>query len=290
MQFAPVTQLSLELVRFDTQKLQNPEISGIEYQQGTLFGYEVREYLLEKWQRTCAYCKTKKKPLQIEHLQPKSRGGSNRVSNLTLACESCNQKKGTQTAAEFGFLKLEAKAKKPLRDAAAVNATRFAVLKVLKETGLEVEVGTGGRTKCNRISQGYPKSHWLDAACVGESGANVRAKAEQQILLLKAMGRGKRQVCLMDKFGFPKKRKAKKKEKFAKGFQTGDMVKAVVKKGKKIGVYKGRIAIRSSGSFDIKTGSRTVAGISHRWCKRIQRQDGYLYSLGVSSPTKSATL
>ena len=118
-----------------------------------------------------------------------------------------------------------------------------------------------------------------------EGGQTQPARAK-----FKAMGRGKRQVRLMDKYGFPRKTKTKKKKKRVKGFQTGDIVEAVVKKGTKKGSYKGRIAVRSSGSFDIKTGSQTVEGIGHRWCKRIQRQDGYLYSLGVSSPSKSATL
>src|SRR5579863_2887476 len=49
----PVSEIALELVRFDTQALQNPEISGVEYQQGELIGYEVREYLLVKWGRQC---------------------------------------------------------------------------------------------------------------------------------------------------------------------------------------------------------------------------------------------
>src|ERR1051326_3889987 len=52
----PLGALSQELVKFDTQALQHPEISGVEYQQGTLAGYELREYLLEKWKRRCAYC------------------------------------------------------------------------------------------------------------------------------------------------------------------------------------------------------------------------------------------
>src|SRR2546429_4359298 len=51
-----VTAISIELVRFDTQLMENAEISGIEYQQGTLAGYEVRQYLLEKWKRACTYC------------------------------------------------------------------------------------------------------------------------------------------------------------------------------------------------------------------------------------------
>jgi 5-methylcytosine-specific restriction endonuclease McrA len=164
-----ITALSQELVRFDTQLMQNAEISGVEYQQGELAGYEMREYLLEKWHRTCAYCGAKDVPLEVEHIVPKARGGSNRASNLTLACEPCNQKKGNQTATEFGYPQIQAQAKQPLKDAAAVNTTRWTLYQVLKTTGLPVETGTGGRTKYNRTRLNIPKSHWADAACVGAS-------------------------------------------------------------------------------------------------------------------------
>ena len=56
------------------QLMANPEISGIEYQQGELQGYEVREYLLEKFGRKCAYCGAENVPLEVEHIIPKSRG------------------------------------------------------------------------------------------------------------------------------------------------------------------------------------------------------------------------
>jgi 5-methylcytosine-specific restriction endonuclease McrA len=65
------------------------------------FGYELREYLLNKWDRKCAYCGAENLPLQIEHIHPKAKGGTNRVSNLCLACESCNIKKGTQDIEVF---------------------------------------------------------------------------------------------------------------------------------------------------------------------------------------------
>ena len=100
--FCPITAISMELVRFDTQLMQDAEVGGVAYQQGTLSGYEVRQYLLEKWGRRCAYCGAKDTPLQVEHIVPKARGGSDRVSNLALACEPCNIRKGTQTAEEFG--------------------------------------------------------------------------------------------------------------------------------------------------------------------------------------------
>jgi 5-methylcytosine-specific restriction endonuclease McrA len=175
--WAPIGAISLELVRFDTQQMQDAEIRGVQYQQGELAGYEVREYLLKKWQRRCAYCSVTNVPLEIEHLIPKSRGGSNRVSNLTLACHACNQRKGRQTAAEFGFPQLQALAKRPLKDAAAVNSTRWAIYQRLVAAGLPVEVGTGGRTKFNRTRHGLPKTHWLDAACVGASTPEPRVLA-----------------------------------------------------------------------------------------------------------------
>src|SRR5207247_1459126 len=73
--WCPVGAISQELTRFDTQALQDPTIAGIQYQQGTLAGYEIRAYLLEKWHRRCAYCQQSSTKLQVEHLVPRSRGG-----------------------------------------------------------------------------------------------------------------------------------------------------------------------------------------------------------------------
>src|SRR5262249_52035326 len=140
-----------------------------EYQQGTLAGYEIREYLLEKSQRRCAYCGVTNVPLKIEHITPKSRGGSDRVSNLTLACHPRNQAKDQRTAAEFGHPEVQAQAQAPLGDAAAVNAARLALYQRLSALRLPVETDSGGRTKYNRTQRDLPKTHWLDATCVGAS-------------------------------------------------------------------------------------------------------------------------
>src|SRR5258708_6170114 len=164
---APIGARSQELVQFDTQLLDNAAVSGVEYQQGELAGYEVREYLLEKWGRQCASCASCGAtgiPLQIEHIVPRARGGSDRVSNLTLAGKPCNDAKGTRTAAECGHPEIAALAKRPLKDAAAVNATRWALYGRLQQTtGLPVETGTGGRATGDPTPRGVPKAHWLDA-------------------------------------------------------------------------------------------------------------------------------
>ena len=278
--WAPVTALSQELVRFDTQALQNPEISGIEYQQGELQGYEVRECLLEKWGRQCAYCGKENVPLTIDHIHPKSRGGSDRVSNLALACFPCNQEKGNRDVAEFlahdpkRLARIEAQRKAPLQDAAAVNSTRWALWRRLTATALPVEVGTGGRTKWNRHRLNIHKAHALDAVCVGE----IHAVANWRVPTLKIQctGRGSYQRTRLTKHGFPRGYLIRSKSTF--GFQTGDLVRAVVPTGKKVGTYLGRLAIRASGSFNIQSTTGLVQGIHHRFCALLQRADGYGYS------------
>ena len=70
-----VTAISVEDAKFDQQLMRNPEVRGVLYQQGTLQGYEVRQYLLEKFQHRCAYCKKGGQRLQIEHVIPRSRAG-----------------------------------------------------------------------------------------------------------------------------------------------------------------------------------------------------------------------
>jgi len=284
---APITAISQELVRFDTQALQNPTISGVEYQQGTLHGYEVREYLLEKWQRKCAYCTACEVALEIEHIVPKSKGGSNRVSNLTLSCHQCNQAKGNRAIKDFlssnpSLLQsILSQAKKPLADTAAVNATRWALYSSLKSTGLPVEVGSGGLTKFNRCSRNLGKDHWIDAACVGKSTPSKILVNGIQPLLITAKGHGSRQFQNVDKRGFPKGKPRSRQRTFF-GFKTGEIVKANVPKGKKAGVYVGRVLVRASGYFDISTPSGRVSGISHKSCRIVHRDDGYNYGHGAS--------
>ncbi len=295
-QLAPITGVAQELVRFDFQQMENPEISGVEYQQGTLAGYEVREYLLEKFARTCCYCGAKNVPLNLDHIRPKSRSGSNRVSNLALACVPCNEKKDADPIEAFlahdpaRLAKVLAQVKRPLKDAAAVNSTRWALFNALKSTGLPVVTGSGGRTKFNRHVLGIPKTHALDAACVGQTDALTAWR--MPTLSIKCTGRGSYQRTQLNRFGFP--RGYLMRQKAVRGFRTGDRVLAVVPAGKKAGVHVGRVAVRASGSFNIQTGLAVVQGIGHKYCRVLQRGDGYGYSqtnqLPNSSPTNATAL
>ncbi len=275
MKLVPLTHISYENCKFDTQLMQNPNISSIEYQQGTLCGYEIREYLLEKFNRKCIYCGISNVSLEIEHLIPKSRGGSNRVSNLGIACRSCNQKKGNKTSEEFGYPNIHKQIQKPLRDVAIVNATRWKVYDVLLKTCLEIECGTGARTKMNRINLELPKTHYYDACCVGESTPNKLYFKTNEVVFIKNMGRGSYSRTNLDKYGFHRSYLPRQKHFF--GFMSGDVVKAIVPKGKNKGTWYGSVACRSSGSFDINLLKRRLQGINHKYCQIIQKSDGYKY-------------
>ena len=92
----PITKLNIELTNFDIQKLENPLISGVSYQQGSKFGYQnTRIYLMAREHGLCQLCHkpfVKGNLSHIHHCKPKSEAGSNRPKNLALLHEKCHIK------------------------------------------------------------------------------------------------------------------------------------------------------------------------------------------------------
>ena len=275
----PIKGLGLELVKFDLQMMQNPEIEGVEYQQGELQGFELREYVLIKFDHKCAYAGDDSpcdESLNVDHVVPRSGGGSNRVSNLVCACRKHNEEKNNLSLEEYGrlrgkdFAHVKAQAKAPLIDAAAVNATRWALFNRLKRIDLPIETGSGGLTKFNRTQRGLVKEHWIDAACVGRSTPEKLGIANVQPLRIKATGRGSRQLCSTNKYGFPIRHRTRHKT--FMGFQTGDIVKADIPRGKFAGRYVGRVTIRQRPSFILNG-----FDAHPKYLNRIHRNDGFEY-------------
>ena len=236
--------------------------------------------MLIKFNHRRAYADAKShcdKVLNVDHLVPRSRGGSNRASNLVCACRKHNEEKGAMSLEEYSSLRgvdfspIKAQAKAPLKDAAAVNATRWALFNRLKALDLPIERGSGGLTKFNRARRDLPKAHWIDAACVGGETPEKLDVVNVQPLRIKATGHGSRQMRRTDKYGFPKTHRTRKA--MFEGFQTGDIVKAEIPKGKFAGRHLGRLsAVRQRPSF-------TLNGfdVHPRHLKRIHRSDGFNY-------------
>ena len=241
-----------------------------------LYQNKLRSFIFSRSGGKCVYCGAK--ATEIDHIIPRAKGGTNSTHNLVASCRSCNKKKSNLSLKDFGkimnkdYSHLEPK--KLPRDAAIVQSARNYMVKEITKLIADTTLHDAWMTKYNRDQLGLPKEHYYDALSVGEIPNNFNFFTDK-VLIISAKGRGSRQMCSMDKYGFP--RTKPKGSKFVEGFQTGDIVKAVVTKGSKQGVYLGRVAVRSSGSFDIKTNKERIQGIGAEYCHIIQRGDGYLY-------------
>lgn len=298
-----LTTCSFEAVRFDTQKLDQPEISGAAYQHGTLFGYEIREYLLEKYRHTCQYCggASGDKILEWEHMLPRSRGGSDSIKNASLACRSCNQAKDDRTLEEW-LSELSGKktalAKERIRNVSAVlsgtkqvrgsdryaawaNVTRRRIERDLFRIFGTVECSSGGRTKHNRERLHLPKDHHYDALCVGEVPENGFVdRTHGYVTFIKAMGRGTRFRGKTNACGVITQKLGPRAKRIF-GFANGDIVSADVPKGKYAGHYVGRVMTRASGSFDIRTTTGALVTANVKNIRLLQYGDGYRYRTAI---------
>lgn len=226
----PITSINIEISSFDTQKMQNPEISGIEYQHGTLQGYEIKEYLLEKFGRKCAYCGRENVPFQTEHIIPPSRniGGTDRVSNLTITCNDCNKKKDNRTAAEFGHPEVQLQAKQPLRAAAFMNIVRSRLVDLIKKEFPQYQCNEtyGYVTKYNRVNIGLEKTHVNDAFVIAHSNKDGNNTNYDQIrskpYIVEQIRRNDRSLQLNRKGSKPYIRTQRYK------IKPGDLVKKVI--------------------------------------------------------------
>ena len=291
--YAPVATITIEKVKFDFQKLENTEIEGVEYQQGTLAGSTLREALLEHWGRKCSYCGGENIPLQIDHIKPKSQNGSNRFNNLTLACECCNQKKGNQPIEKFlahkpeVLKKIQAHCKKSLSDAAAVNSTRQKILEMALGTGLLVQGGSGALAKLVRAKSNLPKAHWIDAAANSIDEQPIKLLTHQP-LLVKSQGHGNRKAVRCNSSGFPAitvKRnkqgkkvvsKVKPKQRYSHA-QAGDMVNVTLAQDRKhitSGTYTARVKTPTKNGIEVKINGHRI---SSKLFSFVHRNDGYDY-------------
>ncbi|MFC8124776.1 RNA-guided endonuclease IscB [Streptomyces sp. NPDC057302] len=296
--YAPVTEVHLESVSFDSHSLSvGKQLGGAEYPNGTLAGTDARAHLLSARGRVCAYCGATGVPLNIDHIHPVSRGGSSRLSNLVLACAPCNQAKSSTPVSQFladrpGLLaEILAQTRTPLCDAAVMNSTRLRLVKALGALGPSAHAWPGGRTHRNRTAMGLDKTHTIDALAVGdldrENGGKI-VRVPTHVLVVKATGRGSYARTTPDRFGFPRLHRARIKQHF--GYVTGDLVHATVPTGKWAGVWRGRVSVRARGQHSITTSTGRI-NVSHRNLRLVQRGDGYAYDTrqeSVSPPSEKS--
>lgn len=186
----PVSKLIIEVAQFDTQKIKNPDITNIEYQQGDQLGFwNVREYVLTRDNHKCQHCKGKSKDkiLNVHHIESRKTGGDS-PSNLITLCETCHN--------EFhkGNIDLKVKREKSLRDAAVMGIMKWRLYEILESTLPNVSMTFGYITKYNRIHNDIEKSHVSDAFVISK---NFNAKRLNFSYKIKLVRRHNRQIHKM---------------------------------------------------------------------------------------------
>ena len=164
----PISEITVEAAAFDIQKIKDPDVSGVGYQNGVQKNFwNVREYVLYRDGHKCQACngKNKDKILNVHHITPRADGGTNRPDNLITLCETCHK------AYHKGKIELKVKKHKAFKAETVMSILRWKIVNKLRELGNAVSITYGYLTKSARIALKLNKSHANDAFCIaGGSG------------------------------------------------------------------------------------------------------------------------
>lgn len=169
----PIGKVVVEVAPFDIQKLQNPKIQGMEYQQGVQSGFsDSREYCL--WRAGYkSELSGKKGILETHHIIPKSKGGTDNPSNLIAVLV---EEHDAIHRGEIIIPKSILEKVKIFKDASYVSTIGWAIVNSLKRK-YPVEVTYGSVTKPKRIELKLDKTHRNDAFVIaGGDDKTSRAK------------------------------------------------------------------------------------------------------------------
>ena len=261
----PVTKIIVEVASFDIQKIKNPTISSIEYQQGEQSDFwNVREYVLFRDGHTCQCCKGKSKDkiLNVHHIESRKTGG-NAPNNLITLCETCH------TGYHKGIIKLPNTIYRGMsfKDAAFMGIMRWAFYNKLKEIYPNVSLTYGYITKNTRIRNSLPKEHYIDARCIS---GNPKAISDDTVYYQKKVRCHNRQIHknTILKGGIRKRNQAPYN---VMGFRLFDKVKW---KGQNCFIY-GR---RSTGRMDLRLmdGTKINTSVGYKNLKLVEMRKKYL--------------
>ena len=206
----PIRLVRVETARFDTQLMQNAEVSGRKYQQGELAGWQLRSYLFHRDGARCAHCgNARADHNELDHIVPRSRGGTNRVSNLVVSCHDCNVQKGNASVKEFlarspaRLAAVRRIQRSSLSGASQMNIIVPEVLRRLDVMGIPVAEYDAYTTSWTRRRLGVQKTHVNDALCIGAPDALTHLPDRKTVA--RSVGHGDRQMLRpADRHGNPR--------------------------------------------------------------------------------------
>lgn len=220
----PKCNLSIEVGKFNMAKMINPEIEGIDYQQGEAFGfYNTRYYVFARDNYTCQVCKKKDKVLHTHHVLYKSKGGSDRAENLATVCDDCHTHENHQPGGVLYEWMIKKKKMKTYKEPPFMNAMRLRIFKKYPQANITY----GSITTPRRKELDLEKTHYNDAIAI--SGIKSIKSNCDEVFKIKQFRKKKRSLheATARKGRNTKNTESKRNEKntnFANGFYLNDKV------------------------------------------------------------------
>ena len=190
----PIKNAFIETAKYDAQKAMNPEIKGIEYQRGFKYDYDsenIKECVRQRDKYTCQICgakNTAKEPvtLNVHHILPVSKGGTNTPRNLVTLCENCHKKLHKGEVQYTGDSQAKSLTSIPL---STLNVISKSLAEGFGKLFENVYTTDGIMTKVTRTEAGLEKHHTYDALVISQ---NVHAKPLEYVLVKKQCRRHNR--------------------------------------------------------------------------------------------------
>ncbi len=296
----PVRHIRVENAVFDTQLMQDAEVEGEQYQQGDLLGWQLRSYVFHRDGYRCAYCgNARAERYELDHVVPRSLGGSDRVSNLVVACHDCNAAKGNDVVEEFlaGSPERLAAVRRiqgaSLSGAAHLNIILPELLRRLGDTGLSISAHDAYTTAWTRNQLGIPKTHVNDALCLGtptvvrhvpdlKTVVSSTGHGDRQILRPpdhhgNPRGQGYRDYCALtrDQQGYTRCPGHRARPRRLGGIASGDLVRFGHRKH---GVLTGYVALDKRAGRVRVTHDGRIVSVKAEVSTLVARNTGYRVS------------
>jgi hypothetical protein len=270
----PNPKLIIEVGKFDIQKIENPDINGVEYQQGDMYEYRNRiAYLIAREQGKCQYCNKpyeKGNGWRLHHIWSRHKDRPQHWALLHERCHLDIHAKGEES-------KLQKKKPKSYKESAFMNIIRQRMFKHYPTAKFTY----GNVTFQNRCDLGLEKTHYNDAIAI--SGIKSIGINPDQILFVKQIRVKKRSLheATPRKGRKQKNTSAKrnsKNTKYQSGFYLNDMVMHNKNKGFVTGFCTNGVYVKDSAGEYITKPGKTYKQLPPKDITFLKHTRGWQYS------------
>lgn len=274
----PDAKLNIEVGKFDVQKMMNPDIQGNDYQQGEAYGYyDTRYYVFQRDNYTCQVCKkSKDKILNTHHIIYRSKGGSNRSSNLITVCTECHTSENHKEGNALWKWMVDKKKAPRYKEAPFMNSLRRRVF--AKYPNANIVYGSWTTPKRKEI--GLEKEHYNDALIISGIESNFIDKT--RLFKIKQFRKKKRSLheATARKGRKEPNRLAKRNEKntkYSNGFYLNDKVKLFGDIGWISGFCKGGCYVKDINDKYITIPNKTYKQVGYKNLEFISHNNNWQF-------------